>query len=276
MQKQLKDKFPQWCKDTTKGKYNLYITNDADALLSGSYNKQLHNYEVTRMFDFKSIYATESNEGKEFIGVDMALEHGKVWDNHITRLTRMDIANPESANVNTVSDINRKNYRTKYAGSTVLQIMSYYNIPLPKSREGKLVLLTIDSSFKGFYNSDFRDICISWLQQLELYDLIDSLHDTKENEFKRVKQQYNLGSEIRVDENGKLQTEMNLAAMQSVLDIPLSLSEEKFTKTHTFETTGKWTMDKDAKNSKHEIDELYSIALTSSNTFKYSRGIREI
>lgn len=276
MKQQLKDKFPQWVNETERGKFNLYMSNDLDSLLSCLYLKQIKGYEVTRFYDFYNIYETQHNN-KEFIGVDMALEQGKVWDNHITRLNRMDIANPESANINSVSDINRKNYRTKYAGSTVLQILSYYNIPLPQSREGKLILLAIDSSYMGYYNSDFKDVCLNWLEQLELYELIDILKSgTSINEFKRVKKQYNLGSVIRVNENGKLETEINVAAMQGLFEFPLNLSAERFTRTHTFEVTGSWTMGKYDNNGKDEIRDLYSIALTSKDKFKYTVGCKEI
>lgn len=276
MKQQLKAKFPQWCNDSQLGNYNLYMSNDLDSLLSCLYLKHIKGYEVTRFYDFYNIYETRHNN-KEFIGIDMALEQGKVWDNHITRLNRMDIANPESANINSVSDINRKNYRTKYAGSTVLQILSYYNIPLPQSREGKLILLAIDSSFAGYYNSDFKDVCLNWLEQLELYELIDILKSgTSINEFKRVKKQYNLGSAIRVNDNGKLETEINLAAMQGLFEFPLNLSAEKFTRTHTFETTGSWTMGKYDNNGKDEIRNLYSIALTSKDKFKYTLGLKTV
>lgn len=96
------------------------------------------------------------------------------------------------------------------------------------------------------------------------------------NEFKRVKQQYNLGSVIRVNENGILQTEINLAAMQGLFEFPLDLSEEKFTRTHTFETTGCWTMGKFDNNGKDEIKDLYSIALTSKDKFKWTSGCMAI
>ncbi len=276
MQKQLKDKFPEWCKDSQQGKYNLYMSNDMDSLLSCLYLKWIKGYEITRFYDFHNIYETQHNV-KEFIGVDMALEQGKVWDNHITKLHRTDTVNPESANVNSVKGIDRSDYFTKYAGSTLLQIISYYNIPLPKSRDGKLILLAIDSSYLGYYNKDFKARNRYWLEQLELFELIDLMDSEPTiNEFKRVKRQYNLGAQITVDENGILQTDINLAAMQGLFEFPLSLSADKFSMTHTFNTTGCYQFKNGEDNSKHEINELYSIALTHRDKFKWTSGCMAI
>lgn len=276
MIEQLKSKFPTWTNDQQQGKYDLCLSNDLDSLLSCLYLKHLKGYEINYFYDFTALYKA-NDTGKPLIGVDMALERGKVWDNHITKLSRSDKVNPDSANVNAVTGISRDNYYTKFCGSTLLQIISYYSIPLPISREGKIILLAIDSTFLGYYHNDFQAINRNWLEQLELYELLHMLDSgIHKSEFYRVKQQYNLDAPIKVNENGILETEIDLAAMQGFFDFPLSLSAEKFNKTYTFNQTSKFEMDRNKEFSKHNINGLYSIALTHKNKFKYTSGIMEI
>lgn len=276
MNEQIKSKFPAWTYDNVHGKYDLCLSNDLDSLLSCLYLKHLKGYDINYFYDFTALYKA-NNTGKPLIGVDMALERGKVWDNHITKLSRSDKINPDSANVNVVTGISRDNYYTKFCGSTLLQIMSYYNIPLPKSREGKIILLAIDSTFLGYYHNDFRAINRNWLEQLELFELLHMLESgIHKSEFYRVKQQYNLDAPIKVNENGILETEIDLAAMQGFFDFPLSLSAEKFIQTHTFNKTSGYQMDRNKEFSKHNINGLYSIALTHKNKFKYTAGIKAV
>ncbi|GIP51820.1 hypothetical protein [Paenibacillus vini] len=276
MIKQLKSKFPAWTNDQQQGKYDLCLSNDLDSLLSCLYLKHVKGYEINYFYDFTALY-NANNTGKPLIGVDMALERGKVWDNHITKLSRSDKVNPDSANVNAVTGISRDNYYTKYCGSTLLQIISFYNIPLPLSREGKIILLAIDSTFLGYFHNDFRAINRNWLEQLELYELLHMLDSgIHKSEFYRVKQQYNLDAPIKVNENGILETEIDLAAMQGFFDFPLSLSAEKFNQTYTFNQTSKFEMDRNKEFSKHNINGLFSIALTHKNKFKYTSGIKAV
>ncbi|QOS80166.1 hypothetical protein JNUCC31_04290 [Paenibacillus sp. JNUCC31] len=276
MIQQLKSKFPKWCNDTEQGKYDLCLSNDLDSLLSCLYLQQIRGYQINYFYDFSNIFKAK-NTGKQVIGVDMALERGKVWDNHITKISRTDRVNPNSANVNSVTGISRDNYYTKYCGSTLLQIISYHNVPMPESREGKIILLAIDSTFLGYFNNDFRAINRSWLEQLELFELLDILDSgIHKCEFYRVKSQYNLDAPIRVNENGILETNINLAAMQGLFEFPLSLSAEQFKLTHTFENTGRYELAKDKEYSKHDINGLYSMALTHKNKFKFTMGSKTV
>lgn len=272
MKQELKSKFPKWTNDIEQGKYDLCLSNDLDSLLSCLYLKQIKGYEINYFYDFSNVFKA-NNTGKQVIGVDMALERGKVWDNHITKLHRSDQVNPDSANVNAVTGISRDNYYTKFCGSTLLQILSYYNVPLPKSREGKLILLAIDSTFLGYYHNDFKEINRSWLERLELHELIEVLEtEPTKQEFYRVKKLYNLDAPIRVNDTGNLYSDIDLAAMQGLFEFPLLLSEEQFKLTHKFEHTGRFELDRKKDYSKHNINGLYSMALTHKNKFKFTAG----
>ncbi|MFI2857556.1 hypothetical protein ACH6EH_10455 [Paenibacillus sp. JSM ZJ436] len=272
MQQTLRDKFPQWTNETEQGKYDLCLSNDLDSLLSCLYLKWIKGYEVNYFYDFNHVYKANVT-GKKVIGVDIALEQGMIWDNHITKLHKLDRVNPNAANVNAVTGISRDNYYHKFCGSTLLQILSYYKVPLPKNREAKLILMAIDSTFLGYYSKDFKETNRNWLERLELYELIDLLEsEPTKQEFYRVKKQYNLDAQIQVNDNGILTSNIDLAAMQGLFEFPLSLSAEQFNLTHTFKTSRPYELDKGKEYSKHDIKGLYSIALTHKNKFKYTAG----
>lgn len=272
---ELKSKFPAWVNDNEFGKYDLCLSNDIDSLLSCMYLQHIKGYQINYFYDFRSIYKAKYT-GKKTVGVDIALESGMTWDNHIVKINPNDHINPLTANVNALNGIHQGNYYTKYCGSTLLQILSYYDIALPKSREGKLILLAIDSSFKGFYSEFFKETNVRWLEQLELYDLIDLLHTTLQDEFHEIKKKYNLDKQISVNQNGKLHTNIDLAAMQGFFDFPLDLPAETFTLTHQFAKVDRFELKKDKEYSKNDIHRLFSFALTHKYKGKFTAGCRAV
>ncbi|WP_052416320.1 hypothetical protein [Paenibacillus sp. FSL R5-0912] len=263
MKNELIAQFPQWCNNKEHGKFNLCMSDDLDSLFSCAILNQLFGYEVKYFYDFNSIYSTEHIH-KPTVCVDIAVEQGMTWDNHVVKIMPNDKVNTESANINAINGINRRNYFTKYAGSTLLQIISYYNIPIPKSREARLILLTIDSSYMGHYSKDFKDTHSRYMEQLELYDLIDTLeHETSTQAYYDVKRKFNLNGKILVN-NGHLETTIDLAAMQGLFDVDLKLSEESFKKSYAFENRGRHSAIGISKPS------VFSFALTGKNEFKYT------
>lgn len=270
MKQQLKTKYPQWVNENEYGKYNLCMSDDLDSLLSCLFLQSLKGYEVKHFYDFDSIYTAPTIK-KPTICVDIAVERGFTWDNHVVKISENDIANPLSANINAINNINRSNYFTKYAGSTLLQILSYYDVPMPKNKEALLILLDIDSSYKGNYSNDFKAVHRRYMEQLELHELIDVLDATSDvSTFYNVRRKYGLNGKITINENGNLITDINLAALQGLFDVDMKLSEEKFIKSYEcgergrFQSTG---MDK---------PEVFSFALTSKNEFKYTKTGKKI
>jgi hypothetical protein len=265
MKQQLKAKFPQWVNESQYGKFNLCMSDDMDSFFSCSLLYKLFGYDIKYYYDFKSIY-TAPHIHKPTVCVDIAVEKGMTWDNHVVNISPSDIANPLSANINAINGINRDTYYKKYAGSTLLQIISYYNIPIPKNTEARLILLAIDSSFMGHYSKNFKDIHRRHMEQLELYELIDELdRQTSMQAYYDVRNKYRLNDKIRVNENGKLETTINLAALQGLFDVDLKLPEESFTKSFEFANYGRHTVSQDM-----EKPPVYSFALTSKNEFKYT------
>jgi hypothetical protein len=265
MKQQLKAKYPQWVNDKEYGKYNLCMSDDLDSFLSCKILQSLLGYEIKHFYDFDSIY-TAPTQKKSTICVDIAIEKGMTWDNHVVKISENDIVNPLSANINAINNINRSNYFTKYAGSTLLQILSYYDVPMPKNHEAILILLDIDSSYKGNYSNDFKAVHRRYMEQLELYKLIDVLDNTNDvSAFYDVRRKYGLNGKITINENGKLNTTINLAKLQGLFDVDLKLSEEIFMKSYECGERGRFQSTGISK------PEVFSFALTSKNEFKYTK-----
>lgn len=273
MKEQLKSRFPQWVNDKEQGKFNLCMSDDIDSLFSCKVLHSLLGYDVKYFYNFNSIY-TAQHEKKPTVCVDVAVEKGMTWDNHVVKISNSDIANPQSANINAINGINRDTYFTKYAGSTLLQILSYYDVPMPKSREARLILLCIDSAYKGHYSNDFRAVHRRYMEQLELYDLIDVLDATDDvTDFHEVRSKYNLSGKIKINENGKLDTTINLAEMQGLFDVDLKMSEENFIKTFQFMSCNAKPLPVTPGMSKPDV---FSFALTGRDGYKRTMNGRKV
>lgn len=191
MKTELKTKFPSWV--TKKQDRHLIMTNDLDSVLSCTLLNQVQGYEVNAYYSFDGLGLIK-NDKKKLIGVDLAMTGEKLcWDNHVTGLNKNSHFNPNSANINTILGIHAEtsyNYTQKMAFSTALQVWSYYNIPLPKTDEGKMLLLSIDSSFLGFYNDKFKPIFTKYMKMLEFEELIEFCERHTKQDFNKFKEQY--------------------------------------------------------------------------------------
>lgn len=107
------------------------------------------------------------------------------------------------------------------------------------------------------------------MKELELFDLIDLLDsETYKQAFRDVRNKYKLNGKIWI-ENGKLKTTIDLAGLQSLFDVDLSLPEERFTKSFEFnEPYSDYANDDTVKPN------VFSFALTGRNKFKYTTGGR--
>ncbi|WP_245796372.1 hypothetical protein [Domibacillus antri] len=245
--------------------YNTILTDDIDSLLGCAIEKHLHGNTISQFYDFKAIY--ESQTDHELLGIDLALHKGKSWCNHVVRIKKDDYVNPETANPNAVCMVARHNYTKKYAGSTALLMWSYYGLPLPKTDEGKILLLSIDSAHKGHY-SDFREIHNKWLKALGFEELIDLLNRKTKFDFEMVQSKYKLSSKIRLDENGRLVTRLPLNEISELLKLNIELPDEQF-KLKQQLIRGKADYGRPYM-SKNQVKDLFSFALTYKNTMNYT------
>lgn len=270
MKNELKSKFPTWVNEQEYGKYHLCMSDDIDSLLSCIILNQLFGYEIKYFYDFHNVYVAPKERRKEIIGVDIAIEFNdmKIWDNHVVKIQDTDKVNPNSANLNAINQISRSNYINKYAGSTLLQVMSYYNVPLPRNREALMILLTIDVAYKGHYHDFFKYTHNEWFKQMELEPLLDVLNEEKSsNAFIEIMKKYRLNEKIRIKDN-QLSTNIKLKELSQVLGLNVELPNCTFL--HNYELNrGTYNM-AEISIPVHKPEGLFSFALTSKNCCQYT------
>ncbi|PHF33206.1 hypothetical protein COF85_29590 [Bacillus toyonensis] len=265
MLKEFKEKFPQWVNES--GDYTVCLSDDLDSLVGASILKRVKGYEIKHFYDFNNFYSVDGDKRKA-IGVDIALEKGMTWDNHVVRLSKYGKVNTLSANPNVIENIDRGNYTKKYAMSTALLMWSFYELPLPESDEGKMLLLSIDSSYKGHY-TDFKAVQNEWLRKLGFEELIDIQNKYTLKDFANIKKKYNSSMKIElVDE--QLQTGMDLEGISKVLGLPIELpiccfNIRKRFRRERIELRNYSSCTKDMIEEKHK-KEIFSMALTQKNT----------
>lgn len=271
MNKEYLEQIPKWYMGDTQ--FDLILSDDIDSLSSCAVISQAKNWNIEYFYNFGGMETTK-NGTNEKVGVDIALCNGKTFDNHVVMFNKYDEVNPESINPNIINQTRRSNYSTKYCGSTLLLVWSLYNRPLPKSEEGKMILLAIDSTYKGFYsgNSTFEKANKHYLcDVLGLDELYDVQKRHKAIEFKDLFRKYNLNGKI-VSYDGKLSSVLKLDEISEQIELKLELPQDKFYKYDTYSNI-KQDLDYSSRYSltiDDIIQEPFSLALIYNDTVKYS------
>lgn len=198
MKEQLLDKLPKWYKDINKDKYYLILSNDMDSYLSCCLLHKLLCVQIGAFFDtYSGLYINaERTQGKEPIGVDLALTHGKCFDNHMTF-----VKNPECINPNVITTT----YNKKYNGSTFAMLLSLYNRPIAKYNDKqRMAVIVVDNWERGYYkqNGKYKDVNIYWLQMLSMDTyLLPVLQAHTQDDFNVFEQKYNADAKISIVNN---------------------------------------------------------------------------
>lgn len=275
MKKEYKDKFPEWCNDTTT-KYSLCLTDDLDSLFSCILLNKIKGYEIEWFYRFDSLGSIQG-ANKKAIGVDADLVKGKCWGNHVTLLSSKDTVNKSCANINNIDNISRENYYYKYCGSTLLTIMSYYNIDISTlSEEAKMVLLAIDSTYLGYYADwkTFKDRNKYYLVEVMNYEELYKVQQrhTKE-EFDLLQDKYKLKSKIETIK-GRLQTGIDLEGLSELFNLPFVLPKDTFNLrlqlNNKSKALGKYDYSITKEKLPKENEKLFSMAVTNKGFIKYS------
>lgn len=250
-------KLPKWYESNNS--YETVLSDDIDGLVSTSILKYVKNWDAKYFYDFQDIYVDDDTYSKEnksatrvwadvaFIGKDEM-----TFDNHISRKTSSDWKNNLCINPNLIADVSAENYYDKYCGSTALLIWSIYNLPLPESEEGKMLLLAIDTSFKGYYaNTRFRARNKFYLCDMfgfpELYE-VEQRHT--QQEFYDIIAKYNLSTKTRLNAR-RLETDLDLDVISELLGIPVVLPQQEFKIWRSFEK---------ADGTSHKLESVKDIA----------------
>lgn len=269
MKEVIKNKFPQWCGSDRK--FNMCLTDDIDSLSSCILLNKIKGYEITNFYSFNTLYDMENKSNTEkLIGVDMDLAKYSCWGNHVT-----GINNIKSANLNVIENIGINNYYSKYCGSVLLQIISYYNMDINNlSDEAKMVLLCVDSTYL-MYNFNSAN-CKKWLVDiLELPELFQLCKEHSRADFQELINKYNLKSKIIVDENGYLQTNIDLQGLSTLFNVSFFMPKNRFTKNLNLKDVGINTSKylNYVKKLNSEGKEVFSQAITNKDFIKLSYEI---
>lgn len=268
MKEKYLQKVPTWYRSYEK--FETVLSDDVDGLVSTSLLKFAKNWNVEYFYDFETIYSSDKCYFKEkksatrvWADVSIVVHDAMTFDNHVNRMNLSDYTNPNSINPNILCDITNENYYDKYLGSTALLIWDLYKVPLPSTEEGKMLLLCIDVAFKGFYGQErYRKANKHFLcDVLDMEELYEVLKRHSRDEFYDLIAKYGLNKKIWVDENGQLQTDLDLELLTELLEIPVELPQTKMNKYMEFE-------DKFGSfygNSIKEIRGVATAALTGKN-----------
>jgi len=269
MQQELKEKFPKWCFEDKP--LATTLTNDIDSLLGCTIEQLVKGNEIHYFYDFDNVYRVSNSRKLPTLGIDLAFTNGKCWDNHVTRLHKNSKINPQSANINSILNISGDNYYDKYAGSTTLLMWSFYGLPLPQSKLGKMILLGIDSEFLGHYDNRYKKVHNKYLSMLGFDELIDILNDTTKKDYFDLLRKYKLneknGGKIFIDEKGFLQTNLPLSQLSEVLELQLELPRQSFTLLNSFESKHGAVKGNESGELKRNV---ISFALTNKKFYKYT------
>lgn len=209
MQKDTRELYPKWIDQIDPKKHNLGFTADMDGLLCAAFAKHHLGLEVNKFYDFKGLYSSDVTDQRETIFFDCAIKEGKTFDNHMTRLSQNSYVNPQSANINNVTGVNLWNYTDKFAMSTLIQLYALYNVPLPETLEGKLILLCCDVGFKGFYDNRYKTTFLSYLERFNMLELVDVLNKFTRSQMYEIMLRAQMNMSIRRQHNGLLYIDMD-------------------------------------------------------------------
>lgn len=265
MLQEYKNLFPAWT-DAKNTRFDLVLGDDADSYLSTVF--LLHNFKNYRLnyfYSFNTLYQVQKSR-KDKVWLDVDITSGKGWGNHVTMLHKTDTYNKQMANLNIIKKISRQNYTQKYAGSTLLTILSYYNYPMFLFTAEQLkIILAVDAGYKPFYTPHFRSTYLKYLKIMEQELLIEFLRKHSLQDFYKTINKYNLHKKIYVNRYGQLQTKIRLAKLSEVFCTDLTLPNVIFTPIQHFNNCNAHIkkLDVDKKN-------IFSLALTKKDYVNYS------
>lgn len=150
------------------------IHNDLDGLLTGMLCRHFLGWKTVGVYDLENIWREEKYQKKLsvpiYVDLDITYPNIKSIGHHMLIET-----NKNAINVNNVFGINSSNFTKKYPLGTVLFLMWLFNIPLPKNREAKLLLLIADSAWLSY--SRYKENVTNWIKKMGFDELLDILND---------------------------------------------------------------------------------------------------
>ena len=286
MKKEIKEKFPVWCKDEMTN-YELILSNDIDSLMCYIFQKARFNREVFYFFDADVTKNTQKNykvEGhervNELLGLDIALE-GKIkcWDNHVVKVLNADKVNENSANLNIIKNVRQFNYTDKAVVSSFITMLSYYDFDLKRLTKDQLaVICAIDGLYTPFLVERFKKTGAKNLSLLEFEFLEDFIMNNL-TYIKKLKLKLNLDGKIWVDNKGYFETNIDLKGLSEIFNLEITLPDKRFEEIKTFKKgLGDGYKGKPCSLNKAQLEEeleekgykLFNFVLTYKDNYIYS------
>lgn len=234
-----------------QGTYMILHT-DLDALLSGLIQHDelgtvpIGIYNLKTLSIDKEILKLGPEKVKEilqeqtvFIDLDIAYEGLFSVGHHIVKNKEKHL------NPNLLIGYYEDKFNSKYPLNMAIFLTRIYNRPLPKTDLGKLLLLQGDNVWKNYYghenkgNKNYKENVLFWLNQFEMYELIDFLercdrgieiknriHPILEKYIYRNSNYENYQCNFNV-KNGKLQFDSPKGNIQSLVDEMADILEFK-------------------------------------------------
>lgn len=251
--------------------HDLVLSDDIDSLASCAVLNMVKGWKVKYFYDFNNIYAQKDTTKNRRCWVDIATYKGHAFDNHVSLVSDWDTWNTDMINLNLMCQVTNENYTDKYAGSTLLTIWSVYNLPLPKTEEGKMLLLCIDSAYKGFYSDKFHDVQKHYLVDVMGLDgLYSVIQRHTAEEFEDLTTEYALRKKIEYWD-GEIFTNLPLDKIGQALGIDLNI----IPKSEFFLTRRLVQVQADIKEDDQYADDISqgikTLAVVYRNKVKYSK-----
>jgi len=221
----LREEYAQLLPDWYLGdeQHDLVLSDDIDSLASCAVLNMVKGWKVGYFYDFNNIYKAQKDTTNRRCWVDIATYKGHAFDNHVSLISDWETWNTDMINLNQMCRVTNDNYTDKYAGSTLLTVWSVYDIPLPETEVGKMLLLCIDSAYKGFYSPAFHDIQRHYLVDvLGLDGLYEVIERHTAEEFEDLITEYGLRKKISFWD-GEVDTYLPLDKIGQALGIDLNI-----------------------------------------------------
>lgn len=289
MNTELKELMPKWCEDKNTN-YSLLLSDDIDSFMCSIIEKELFDREINYFLDVnyekanwnsygkQMLYGTNDNlDWNNIIGLDMALEGEiKCWDNHVVKKDKSDKVNPNSANLNAITNISSSNYTDKFIVSSFITMLSYYDYDITTWDKDQLaVLCAIDGVYHPFINSIFK---VKGRKNLAIlgYEFLADFIEENLSYITYVENQLNLKyGKIWVNEEGYLETNIDLLGLElifsDIFKTSFNLSDLRFRELKSYKSK---YVNFEGKNSKYnkEILNVKDRMINFALTYK-SKGI---
>lgn len=255
-----------WYASMDSDKYFLVLSDDIDSYLSCLFLRKKFGIEIGGFYDFKNLYKNSkvATKGKQPIYIDTDVCNGFAFGNHVTAFR-----NENCINFN--NDIGRGNYTSKFAGSTLITLLWFYDYDLKHKDHDKIRFFTmIDSWQKQFFK--FRKQWDRWVKELEIEYMTDIVGAKNEEWYEAKRDSCGLTGKIIIQDDGTLDyTTINFESIKKEFGITVPKLDLKFDKKiGTFEIYNSNI----SRGISDEIKQFYDNGKLFSNAMTYKTSLR--